>query len=73
MEEITDAVDELKLPEDKTSEQAPVEMEHNLSTEEIDSLLDKCLLQAIYTSIKEKDLPMPGSTLWYIFLFQFIS
>jgi len=42
-----------------------------LTTEEIDSLLDKCLLQALYTSIKEKDLPMPGSTLWYIFLLQF--
>lgn len=65
VEEITDAVSELKLPEDKTTEQAPVEMEHhNLTTEEIDSLLDKCLLQALYTSIKEKDLPMPGSTLW---------
>ena len=65
VEEITDAVNELKLPEDKTTEQAPVEMEHhNLTTEEIDSLLDKCLLQALYTSIKEKDLPMPGSTLW---------
>ncbi|AQK71774.1 Ligatin [Zea mays] len=65
VEEITDVVNELKLPEDKTTEQAPVEMEHhNLRTEEIDSLLDKCLLQALYTSIKEKDLPMPGSTLW---------
>lgn len=66
-EEITDSVNELKLPEDKSTEQAPDEKEHqNLTTEEIDSLLDKCLLQALYTSIKEKDLPMPGSTLWYI-------
>ncbi|WVZ75014.1 hypothetical protein U9M48_023119 [Paspalum notatum var. saurae] len=65
MEEITEGVNELKLPEDKTTEQAPDEMEHhNLTTEEIDSLLDKCLLQALYTSIKEKDLPMPGSTVW---------
>ncbi|CAN6251926.1 unnamed protein product [Urochloa humidicola] len=64
-EEITDGVNELKLPEDKSTEQAPDEKEHqNLTTEEIDSLLDKCLLQALYTSIKEKDLPMPGSTLW---------
>ena len=29
VEEITDAVNELKLPEDKTTEQAPVEMEHH--------------------------------------------
>lgn len=65
VEEITDAANELKLPEDKTTEQAPVEVEHHsLTTEEIDSLLDKCLLQALYTTIKEKDLPMPGSTLW---------
>lgn len=65
MEEVTDGVDELKLPEDKTTEQAPDEMEHhNLTSEEVDSLLHKCLLQALYTSIKDKDLPMPGSTLW---------
>ena len=69
---IIDGINELKLPEDKSAEQAPDEKEHQtLTTEEIDSLLDKCLLQALYTSIKEKDLPMPGSTLWYIFLLQF--
>ncbi|XP_062219334.1 uncharacterized protein LOC133919095 [Phragmites australis] len=65
VEEITDGVNLLKLPEGKASEQPPEEKEHqNLATEEIDSLLDKCLLQALYTSIKEKDLPMLGSTLW---------
>lgn len=35
-----------------------------MSVEEIDVLLDKCLLQALYTTVKDKDLPMPGSTLW---------
>ncbi|KAL6899763.1 hypothetical protein ACP4OV_006421 [Aristida adscensionis] len=65
MEEITDGVNELKLPEAKTTEQPTEEKEHqNLTTEEIDSLLDKCLLQALHTTIKEKDLPLPGSTLW---------
>lgn len=60
------------MAEDKTTEQTPDEKERqNLTTEEVDLLLDKCLLQALYTSIKEKDLPMPGSTLWYIFLLQF--
>lgn len=37
----------------------------SLSSEEIDALLDKCLLQALHTSVLEKDLPIPGSTLWY--------
>ncbi|TVU29700.1 hypothetical protein EJB05_21279 [Eragrostis curvula] len=65
VEEITDGVHELELPEGKTTEQQPEEKGHqNLTTEEVDSLLDKCLLQALYTSIKEKDLPLPGSTLW---------
>ncbi|KAL6634158.1 hypothetical protein ACP70R_026829 [Stipagrostis hirtigluma subsp. patula] len=65
VEEISDGVDELKLAEGTTTEQPPEEKEHqNLTTEEIDCLLDKCLLQALHTSIKEKDLPLPGSTLW---------
>ncbi|XP_078428509.1 eukaryotic translation initiation factor SUI1 family protein isoform X2 [Wolffia australiana] len=38
--------------------------QRSLSTEEVDALLDKCLLQALHTSVKDKDLPMPGSTLW---------
>lgn len=74
VEEITDGVHELELPEEKITEQQPEEKVHqNLTTEEVDSLLDRCLLQALYTSIKEKDLPLPGSTLWYVFVFQFTS
>ncbi|XP_031473825.1 uncharacterized protein LOC116246215 [Nymphaea colorata] len=38
--------------------------QHVLSSEEIDILLDKCLLQALHTTIKDKDLPMSGSALW---------
>ncbi|CAN6475456.1 unnamed protein product [Victoria cruziana] len=38
--------------------------QHALSSEEIDILLDKCLLQALHTTIKDKDLPMSGSALW---------
>uniref|UniRef100_A0A1D1XK90 Eukaryotic translation initiation factor 2D n=1 Tax=Anthurium amnicola TaxID=1678845 RepID=A0A1D1XK90_9ARAE len=38
--------------------------QRSLSSEEVDTLLDKCLLQALHVSVKEKDLPMPGSTLW---------
>ncbi|OVA07440.1 Translation initiation factor SUI1 [Macleaya cordata] len=38
--------------------------QRTLSSEEVDALLDKCLLQALHTTVKEKDLPMPGSTFW---------
>ncbi|PHT68345.1 hypothetical protein T459_27832 [Capsicum annuum] len=38
--------------------------QHSLSVEEVDALLDKCLLQALHTTIKEKDLPICGSTFW---------
>ncbi|KAK1617564.1 hypothetical protein QYE76_023081 [Lolium multiflorum] len=65
IEDVTAGVSELNLPEEKTTEEPTEEKEHqHLSTEEIDSLLDKCLLQAIHTNVKDKDLPMPGSTLW---------
>jgi translation initiation factor 2D len=67
IEDVTAGVNELNLPEEKTTEEPTEEKEHqHLSTEEIDSLLDKCLLQAIHTNVKDKDLPMPGSTLWYV-------
>uniref|UniRef100_A0A0D9VH44 SUI1 domain-containing protein n=1 Tax=Leersia perrieri TaxID=77586 RepID=A0A0D9VH44_9ORYZ len=65
IEDLTAGVSEVKLPEDKATEEPTEEREYqNLSTEEVDSLLDKCLLQALYTSVKDKDLPIPGSTLW---------
>ncbi|KAH8939027.1 hypothetical protein BDL97_15G015600 [Sphagnum fallax] len=35
-----------------------------LTIEEMDALLDKCLLEALHVTVKDKDLPMPGSTLW---------
>ncbi|MBA0797159.1 hypothetical protein Gohar_007880, partial [Gossypium harknessii] len=34
----------------------------SLSIEDVDSHLDRCLLQALHTTVKDKDLPMPGST-----------
>lgn len=36
----------------------------NINAEDVDTLLDKCLLQALHRTVKDKDLPMPGSTLW---------
>ncbi|KAL3845721.1 hypothetical protein ACJIZ3_003124 [Penstemon smallii] len=38
--------------------------QNSLSVEDVDLLLDKCLLQALHTTVNDKDLPMPGSTLW---------
>lgn len=61
--DITAAVSDLKLPDTGFTHEP--NDQHSLSTEDIDSLLDKCLLQALHTTVKEKDLPMPGSTLWW--------
>ncbi|TKY68227.1 Eukaryotic translation initiation factor 2D [Spatholobus suberectus] len=60
--EVTEGVADLKLL-DTASANDPND-QHTLSTADIDSLLDKCLLQALHTTVKDKDLPMPGSTLW---------
>ncbi|PKU86392.1 eukaryotic translation initiation factor 2D isoform X1 [Dendrobium catenatum] len=37
---------------------------HVGQSNEIDALLDKCLLQALHTTVKDKDLPLSGSILW---------
>uniref|UniRef100_A0A453RJI1 Uncharacterized protein n=1 Tax=Aegilops tauschii subsp. strangulata TaxID=200361 RepID=A0A453RJI1_AEGTS len=69
IENVTAGVSELNLPQEKTTEEQTEEKEHqHLSTEEIDSLLDICLLQALHTNVKDKDLPMPGSILWYVYI-----
>ncbi|XP_020585725.1 eukaryotic translation initiation factor 2D [Phalaenopsis equestris] len=38
--------------------------DHLAQSNEIDSLLDKCLLQAFHMTVKDKDLPLSGSILW---------
>ncbi|KAJ1409686.1 SWIB/MDM2 domain superfamily [Sesbania bispinosa] len=60
--EITEGVADLKLPDAGSANDT--NDQHTLSTSDIDLLLDKCLLQALHTTVKDKDLPMPGSTLW---------
>ncbi|KAB1210987.1 Eukaryotic translation initiation factor 2D [Morella rubra] len=60
--EIRVGVGDLKLKENVSSEES--KDQHALSIEDVDGLLDKCLLQALHTTVKDKDLPMPGSTLW---------
>lgn len=61
-DEITAGMGDLKLP-DSGSPNEPND-QHTLSTSDVDLLLDKCLLQALHTTLKDKDLPIPGSTLW---------
>ncbi|KAL5776069.1 hypothetical protein ACOSP7_009002 [Xanthoceras sorbifolium] len=62
-EEVAADVGDLKLTEDIDADGSNVEQQL-LSTEDVDAHLDKCLLQALHTTVKDKDLPMPGSTLW---------
>lgn len=61
-DQITARVGDLKLPGSDSPNDS--NDQHTLSTSDIDLLLDKCLLQALHTTLKDKDLPMPGSTLW---------
>ncbi|XP_040364039.1 eukaryotic translation initiation factor 2D isoform X2 [Rosa chinensis] len=63
-EEVTANVGDLKLTDDDSANQSTGEVQHPLSAEDVDMLLEKCLLQALHTTVKDKDLPMPGSTLW---------
>lgn len=63
-EQLTAEVDDLNLTYAAEVEESNFDEQRTLSVEEIDALLDKCLLQALHVSVKDKDLPMPGSTLW---------
>lgn len=63
-EGITSGVADLKVTDTTTADESVVEDQQPLSIEDVDMLLDKCLLQALHTTVKDKDLPMPGSTLW---------
>ncbi|KAH1144724.1 hypothetical protein GLYMA_12G241600v4 [Glycine max] len=60
--EVTEGVADLKLPDTVSANDQDDQL--TLSTADVDSLLDKCLLQALHTTVKDKDLPLPGSTLW---------
>lgn len=55
----------MNVGEKDSVQEARAEDQPSLSVEDVDALLDKCLLQALHTTVKDKDLPMPGSTLWY--------
>ncbi|CAN1181352.1 Eukaryotic translation initiation factor 2D [Linum perenne] len=63
VEQINAEVSNLKVS-DINDDESTSEQQRTLSADEVDSLLDKCLLQALHTTVKDKDLPIPGSTLW---------
>ncbi|KAG7015897.1 Eukaryotic translation initiation factor 2D [Cucurbita argyrosperma subsp. argyrosperma] len=61
-DKIVSGMNDLNVVNDIPPEESNVQ--HTLSTEDVDMLLDKCLLQALHTTVKDKDFPLPGSTLW---------
>lgn len=63
-EQIMAAMVDLQVMENASGTESNVDEQHSLSVEDVDVLLDKCLLQALHTTVKDKDLPMLGSVLW---------
>ncbi|XP_074280171.1 uncharacterized protein LOC141605350 [Silene latifolia] len=64
IEQVATELDGLRITENASSNESRVEEPQSMSIEDVDALLDRCLLQALHTTVKDKDLPMPGSTLW---------
>ncbi|KAJ6360543.1 hypothetical protein OIU77_004539, partial [Salix suchowensis] len=65
VEQVTTVLGGFKVTDNiAADESTTVEEQHTLSAEDVDAYLDKCLLQALHTTVNDKDLPMPGSTLW---------
>ncbi|CAK9139199.1 unnamed protein product [Ilex paraguariensis] len=63
-EQIITDMGELKVIGNVSTDESNIDDQHSLSIEDVNALLDKCLLQSLHTTVKDKDLPMPGSTLW---------
>ncbi|KAL8143319.1 hypothetical protein V2J09_016351 [Rumex salicifolius] len=65
-EQLASKMSDLKASDDTSIEDSYAEADNkkSLSASDVDRLLDQCLLQALHTTIKDKDLPMPGSILW---------
>ncbi|GAB2271114.1 hypothetical protein Dimus_005962 [Dionaea muscipula] len=61
---VAEEIDDLKVAEPISNDEPSVEGQPSMLAEDVDELLDKCLLQALHMTVKDKDLPMPGSTLW---------
>lgn len=68
-EEVTNKMANVQVSDNVAVDETIVEEQSSLSAEDVDVYLDKCLLQALHTTVKDKDLPLPGSTLWYLLSF----
>ncbi|KAI3711022.1 hypothetical protein L2E82_40824 [Cichorium intybus] len=62
-QQVTTEFGHLKVTENVESDKIIAEDQNTLSTEDVDALLDNCLLQAFYTTPKDKDFPIVGSKL----------
>lgn len=58
------AMGDKRVVENASEAELNVDNQHSLSVEDVDAILEGCLLQALHTTVLDKDLPMPGSTLW---------
>ncbi|CAA3024114.1 eukaryotic translation initiation factor 2D [Olea europaea subsp. europaea] len=63
-EQMATAMGDMQVVENASEAELNVDNQHSLSVEDVDALLEGCLLQALHTTVLDKDLPMPGSTLW---------
>lgn len=54
----------LNVSESVSAEKQSDVKDHLAQSNEIDALLDKCFLQALHMTVKDKDLPLSGSILW---------
>lgn len=63
-EQLNTMMVDLQVEENVSCVESTVSEQHPSSVEDIDMLLDKCLLQALHTTVKDKDLPILGSILW---------
>uniref|UniRef100_A0A7N0U9Q7 Ligatin n=1 Tax=Kalanchoe fedtschenkoi TaxID=63787 RepID=A0A7N0U9Q7_KALFE len=64
VEQTADGVSSLNVTESGSLTEVNAKEQRNLSTEDVDVLLDQCLLQALHLTVKDNDLPLAGSTLW---------
>lgn len=55
----------MKVTENVTADES-IDEQLALSSEDVEAYLDRCFLQALHTTVKDKDLPMPGSTFWLV-------
>ncbi|GMH17352.1 hypothetical protein Nepgr_019193 [Nepenthes gracilis] len=64
VEHVTTKMDDLKVIDNVSGDHPNAKDQHSILAEDVDVLLNKCLLQALHMTVNDTDLPMPGSTLW---------